>query len=316
MLSFLVRRLAILAVSLVGASLLVFCVLAILPGDEAQFMLGTQATPDAVAALQHDLGLDVPAPVRYVRFLAGLAQGDLGTSHSSHLTVASQVAQRMQVTLPLAAMGMLLALAFSVPAGIVLAIARRSPAAAVLSAATQLGIAVPAFWAAILLITVFAVRLHWFPAGGFTPWAQDPLGALDSLLLPALSLAIVQGAILTRYVRTSVLDVMREDFIRTARAKGLTRGRALRRHGLPNAAIPVVTVLGLQFGYLLVGAIIIENVFYLPGLGRMLFQAIGQRDLPLVQGTVMVVTAAVLLINFATDVSYRLLDPRLRSAAD
>lgn len=289
--------------------------LAVLPGDEAQFILGTNATPAAVAALRRDLGLDLPLQVRYLDFLLGLLHGDLGVSHSSHLPVAVQIAQRIDVTGPLTLMGMLLAVVLAVPAGVVLAVARRSPVAILVSAATQVGMAVPAFWAALLLITVFAVRLRWFPAGGFTPWAEDPLGALRSLILPAVSLAMVQGAILTRYVRSAVLDVMREDYIRTARAKGLTRGQALRRHGLPNAAIPVVTILGLQFAYLLVGAIVIENVFFLPGLGRMLFQAIGQRDLPLVQGTVMVVTAAVLAINFLTDLSYRLLDPRLRQSS-
>src|SRR5204863_9453126 len=183
------------------------------------------------------------------------------------------------------------------------------------SALSLVGIAVPAFWAGLLLVTIFAIQLHVLPAGGFVEWSDDPLGALRSLLLPALALGLVQGAVLTRYVRSAIIDVQREDFIRTARAKGLTRWQALRRHGFRYAAIPVVTVLGLQLTGLLVGAIVIENVFVLPGLGRLLFQSVGNRDLVVVQDLVMLLTAVVLVVNFLVDLSYRFLDPRIMNTA-
>jgi peptide/nickel transport system permease protein len=309
------RRLGILILSLLVASIVVFLVLRALPGDPAVSLLGTRATPAAVAQLRHQLGLDAPLWWQYLGWVGGMLHGDFGTSYVSNVPVGDEISQRLLVSVPLAVMGMVLSLVIALPLGLAAATNHRRWPDTVVSAISQLGIAVPAFWAGILLITLFAVKLNWFPAGGFTAWGDDPVGALRSLLLPAISLALVQGAILARYVRSAVLDVMREDFIRTAMANGMTRRQALWRHGLRNAALPLVTILGLQWSYLLVGAIVIESVFDLPGLGRLLLQAIANRDLLVVQGSVMVVTVAVLFVNFLADVSYGLLDPRLRARA-
>jgi peptide/nickel transport system permease protein len=307
-------RLGILVLSLVAASLLIFLVVQVLPGDPAQVVLGINATPEALAQLRHQMGLDMPGYERYLLWTAGFMHGDFGTSQVSGVPVAELIRQKLAVSVPLALMGVAVSVALSVPLGVVAGVRYRKPSGALISALSLGGIAIPAFWGALLLITLFAIRLHLFPAGGFVAWSDDPLGAFRSLLLPAISLGLVQGAILTRYVRSAIIDVLREDYIRTARAKGLTRWQALRRHGFRNAAIPIVTVLGLQLTSLLVGAIVIENVFFLPGLGRMLFQAIGNRDLVLIQATVMLLTGVVLVINFLVDVSYRLLDPRIRAA--
>ena len=196
--------------------------------------------------------------------------------------------------------------------GVLAGVNYRKTSGAIISAVSLLGIAIPTFWAGLLLATIFAIQLKLLPAGGFVDWSDNPLGAARSLILPSLALGLVQAAVLTRYVRSAIVDVQREDFIRTARAKGLTRWQALRRHGFRYAAIPVVTILGIQLTGLLVGAIVIENVFVLPGLGRLLFQSVGNRDLIVVQDLVMLLTAVVLLVNFLVDVSYRLLDPRIR----
>lgn len=307
-------RLGILVLSLVAASLLIFLVVQVLPGDPAQVVLGINATPQALAQLRHQMGLDMPGYERYLLWTGGFIRGDFGTSQVSGVPVAELIRQKLAVSVPLALMGVAVSMALSVPLGVVAGVRYRKPSGALISALSLGGIAIPAFWGALLLITLFAIRLHLFPAGGFVAWSDDALGAFRSLLLPAISLGLVQGAILTRYVRSAIIDVLREDYIRTARAKGLTRWQALRRHGFRNAAIPIVTVLGLQLTSLLVGAIVIENVFFLPGLGRMLFQAIGNRDLILIQATVMLLTGVVLVINFLVDVSYRLLDPRIRAA--
>jgi len=307
-------RLCILLLSLVAASVLIFLVVQVLPGDPAQVVLGVNATPEALAQLRHQMGLDQPVYVRYVVWLAGLVRGDLGTSQVSGAPVADLVAQKLAVSVPLALLGTAVSVVIAVPLGVIAGVRYRRASGTVISALSLGGIAIPAFWGALLLITLFSIRLHVLPSGGFVAWSDDPAGAFRSLLLPAISLGLVQGAILTRYIRSAIVDVLREDFIRTARAKGLTRWQALRRHGFRNAAIPVVTVLGLQLTSLLVGAIVIENVFFLPGLGRMLFQAIGNRDLIVIQATVMLLTAVVLVVNFLVDVSYRLLDPRIRAA--
>ncbi len=307
-------RLGILLLSLVAASLLIFMVVQVLPGDPAQVVLGINATPESLAQLRHQMGLDQPAYQRYLLWAFGFLHGDFGTSQLSGAPVAELIRDKLSVSVPLALMGVVASVTISVPLGVVAGVRYRKPSGAVISALSLGGMAIPAFWAALLLITVFAIRWHLFPAGGFVAWSDDPLAAFRSLLLPAISLGLVQGAILTRYIRSAVVDVLREDYIRTARAKGLTRWQALRRHGFRNASIPVVTVLGLQLTSLLVGAVVIENVFFLPGLGRMLFQAIGNRDLILIEATVMLLTGAVLVINFLVDVSYRFIDPRIRAA--
>jgi peptide/nickel transport system permease protein len=301
-------------VSLVVASALVFTVVNVLPGDVAAVMLGTSATPESLAKLRHQLGLDQPGWLRYLQWMGGILRSDFGTSTLSHAEVGALIAEKLTVSGPLALAAAMISLALAVPLGVVAGVNYRRLSGAIISAVSLLGIAVPAFWAGLLLATVFAIQLRLLPAGGFVPWTENPLGALRSLVLPAVALGLVQAAVLTRYVRSAIVDVQREDFIRTARAKGLTRWQALRRHGFRYAAIPVVTILGIQLTSLLVGAIVIENVFVLPGLGRLLFQSVGNRDLIVVQNLVMLLTAVVLVVNFLVDLSYRLLDPRIRSS--
>jgi len=296
-------RLAALGASLVAASMAVFVVVNLLPGDVATVMLGTNATPENVAVLRHQLGLDRPLWLRYLDWVGGMLHGDFGASVLSHTEVGPLIVQKLSVSGPLALLAAVIALAIAVPVGVVAGTRYRHPSGAVISALSLVGIAIPAFWAGLLLATVFAVKLRLFPAGGFIDWSEDPAAAARSLVLPAIALGLVQAAVLTRLVRSAIIDVQREDFMRTARAKGLTRWQALRRHGFRNAAIPIVTVLGIQITALLVGAIVIENVFVLPGLGRLLFQSVGNRDLVVVQDVVMLLTAVVLVVNFAVDLS-------------
>jgi peptide/nickel transport system permease protein len=244
-----------------------------------------------------------------------MLRSDFGTSLLSHSDVGPLITQKLSVSAPLALSSALIAVALSLPLGVLAGVNYRRISGTLISAISLLGIAVPAFWAGLLLATVFAIQLKWLPAGGFVDWSDSPLGAARSLILPALALGLVQAAVLTRYVRSAIIDVQREDFIRTARAKGMTRWQALRRHGFRYAAIPVITILGIQLTSLLVGAIVVENVFVLPGLGRLLFQSVGNRDLIVVQDLVMLLTAVVLVVNFLVDLSYRFLDPRIRSSA-
>jgi peptide/nickel transport system permease protein len=241
-------------------------------------------------------------------------RGDFGTSLLSHSEVGPLIVQKLSVSGPLALISATISVLVAVPLGVLAGTRYRKREGALISALSLIGIAVPAFWAGLLLATVFAIQLKLLPAGGFTDWSDNPLAAARSLVLPALALGLVQAAVLTRYIRSAIIDVQREDFIRTARAKGLTRWQALRRHGFRYAAIPVVTVLGIQLTGLLVGAVVIENVFVLPGLGRLLFQSVGNRDLIVVQDLVMLLTATVLFVNFLVDLSYRLLDPRIRNS--
>ncbi|MGO1975328.1 MAG: ABC transporter permease [Propionibacteriaceae bacterium] len=308
-----VRRTAIFVVSLLVASLAIFVVCAALPGDIAQVILGQNATPEALARLRAELGTDRPFVVRYLDWLGGMVTGDFGESFLTRMSVTGQIAERFGVTLWLVFFGMLLAVVVAVPLGMLAAVRNRRVSGTAVSVISQLGLAIPAFWAGILLVIVFAVQLGWFPANGYVRLLDDPAGWAAHLVLPVVSLAIVQGAVLVRYIRSALLEVLDEDYLRTARAVGWTRMRALVRHGLRNAAISVVTVLGLQLSTLFVGAIVIEQVFTLPGLGQLLLNAVSQRDLVLVQGTVMVLVFVVLLINALVDLSYLALDPRLRS---
>lgn len=304
-----------LLVSLWLASLLVFCVVNILPGDVAAVILGTSATPQALETLRHQLGLDQPAWLRYLQWIGGMVHGDFGTSLLSHADVGTLILQKLGVSGPLALASAAIAILVALPLGVLAGTRYRDAIGAIISGISLLGIAIPAFWAGLLLVTLFAIETHLFPAGGFTDWSADPVAALRGLVLPSLALGLVQAAVLTRYIRSAIIDVQREDFIRTARAKGLTRWQALRRHGFRFAAIPVVTILGVQLTGLLVGAIVIENVFVLPGLGRLLFQSVGNRDLVVVQDLVMLLTAVVLVVNFVVDLTYRVLDPRIRATA-
>ena len=257
--------------------------------------------------------LDRPLVVQYFAWVGGLLTGDLGTSYTYSVPVSRLIAERAGLTLPLALCAIVLSTAIAIPCG-VMAAARRGRAGDLgISVAAQLGVAVPNFWFAMLLVLVFAVHLGWLPAGGFPGWDTDPLGSLKALILPTVALALPQAAILTRVTRSAVLETLGDDQIRTARAKGLTRSQALWRHAVPNALIPVVTIMGLQFSFLIAGTIVIENVFFLPGIGRLIFQAIAQRDLIVVQSLVVVVAGAVVVINFLVDLAYLVLDPRLRT---
>ncbi|WP_109465186.1 ABC transporter permease [Albibacillus kandeliae] len=307
------KRLLSLILSLAIASVVIFCVIEVAPGDPASFMLGINAQPDTVAALRAELGLDVPKWLRYLHWVGGMLQGDFGTSYTYHTPVSGMIADRLWVSLPLA----LYALAFSTliafPAGIYAAARRGKAGDMAVMGATQLGVAIPNFWFAMVMVLIFAINLRWFSAGGFAGWDKGFFAAMKSLTLPAISLGLPQAAILARVMRSALLDILGEDFMRTARAKGLTRRQALWRHGLRNAMIPVLTIIGLQFAFLMAGAIIIENVFYLPGLGRMVFQAISSRDLIVVESVVMLLVFAVILVNFLVDLAYAAVDPRLRS---
>jgi len=302
------------AATLLFASLVVFLVTEIVPGDPAAFMMGLNADPSAVAALRAELGLDVPAVTRYLDWLGGMLRGDFGLSYTYRVPVADLVAERFWVSLPLTLYALVLSTLIAIPVG-VLAAARRGRATdGIVMAATQAGIAIPNFWFAMLLVMVFSMTLRLFSAGGFPGWEAGLLPALQALTLPAIALALPQAAILARVMRSSLLETMGEDYIRTARAKGLAMHQALWRHALRNALIPVVTILGLQFSFLLAGGIIIEQVFFLPGLGRLAFQGIVQRDLMVVKTVVMLLVFAVVVITFLVDLAYAAIDPRLRGA--
>ncbi|WP_326534447.1 ABC transporter permease [Pseudorhodoferax sp.] len=315
---FLLKRFATFIATLLVASVVVFAVLELLPGNAAEVILGDTATPESVAALQARLGLDRPAWERYVAWVGGWLRGESASSISYGSPTLELIAERLRVTVPLAVMAMLLTLVLALSLGVYAASRHNRLGDVGVMAASQLGVAVPNFWFAILLILLFAVKLQWVSAGGFPGWTEDeggsPWEGVKALLLPALSLALVQAAILARVTRSAVLEVMREDFVRTARAKGLSRRQALWRHVLRNAMIPVLTVAGLQFANLVTGTIVIENVFVLPGIGRLVFQAISNRDLIVVRDVVMLLAAVVVLVNFVVDVLYALVDPRLRRA--
>ncbi|MGX5664376.1 ABC transporter permease [Rhizobium daejeonense] len=312
MLTLLARRIAGLILTLLAVSALIFVVMDILPGDPASIMLGMSASPDTLAALRHELGLDQPLVIRYLQWLAGVATGDLGKSYTYGVPVAGLIAERLAVTLPLALMAILISMAIAIPLGVVSASRRNSAVDYAGGFISQLFIAVPGFWVALLLILAFSMSLGWLPAGGFPGWQAGLIAGLEALLLPAVALALQQAGVLTRVTRSSVLEVLNEDFVRTARAKGLSRRAALWRHAVRNALVPVATILGLQFTFLIAGAVLIENVFNLPGLGRLALQALSQRDIIVLQDVVLFFAALVIIMNFLVDLSYLLLDPRLR----
>ncbi|MBL3559548.1 ABC transporter permease [Rhodovulum sulfidophilum] len=312
MLRYALTRLLSLSLSLVAASLAIFAAIEVIPGDPAAYMLGLNAAPETVAALRDELGLSGTLWTRYLDWISGLATGDMGLSYTYRVPVADLVTERLAVSLPLAAYALALSTAIALPVGL-WAAARRGRAADLgIMAATQLGIAVPNFWFAMLLVLVFAVKLRWVSAGGFPGWEAGLGAGLKALTLPAVALALPQAAILARVMRSALIETLGQDYIRSARAKGLSRAQALRRHAFRNALIPVLTILGLQFSFLLAGAIIIENVFFLPGLGRLIFQAITQRDLIVVESVVMLLVFAVILVTFLVDLAYAAVDPRLR----
>jgi peptide/nickel transport system permease protein len=311
---FLFKRLITLVATLVGASVVVFLVLEILPGNAAQILMGPDASPDAVQALAVKLGIDRPPIERYWNWVSGMLVGDLGLSYSYSTPVAELVLERLALTVPLALMAMAITSALALVAGIYAAARHNKLGDVGVMGLSQVGIAIPNFWFAILLILLFSVHLGWFSAGGFPGWSEGVLPGLKALLLPAISLAVVQSAILARITRSAVLEVLREDFVRTARAKGVSRRGAMWGHVLRNAMIPVITVMGLQFAELLAGTIVVENVFYLPGLGRLIFQSISNRDLIVVRNCVMLLAAMVVIVNFAVDLLYAVIDPRVKAS--
>ncbi|WP_300019603.1 ABC transporter permease [uncultured Roseobacter sp.] len=313
MLRYVLKRLLSLCISLAVASLIIFTVIEVAPGDPASFMLGINAQPETLAALRAELGLDVPKVQRYFNWVLGMLTGDFGTSYTYRTPVTDMVADRIAVSIPLALYALILSILIAFPAGIFAASRRGHAGDLGVMGATQLGVALPNFWFAMMLVLVFAIKLRWFPAGGFAGWEKGLFTGLTSLTLPAIALALPQAAILTRVMRSALLDVLGEDYMRTARAKGLTARQTLWRHGLRNAMIPVLTIIGLQFSFLFAGTIIIEQVFYLPGLGRLIFQSISARDLIVVESVVMLVVFGVILINFLVDLAYAAVDPRLRS---
>ncbi|MBN9547840.1 MAG: ABC transporter permease [Alphaproteobacteria bacterium] len=312
MTAYLLKRLIIAALTLVLASIVVFAVMEILPGDPARLMLGLNASADQVEVLRNQMGLNAPLIPRYLHWAGGLLSLDFGRSYTYSVPVIDLVRERIAVSLPLALIALALSTIIAIPVGVFSASRQGRAGDTLAMGAAQLGVAVPNFWFALILIYVFAVWLRLVPAGGFPGWSAGIWPALKSLILPAVALALPQAAILGRVARSALIEVLNEDYIRTARAKGLPYRAVLWRHALRNAMIPVLTILGLQFAFLLAGTIIIENVFYLPGLGRLIFQAITQRDLIVVESIVMLLVAAVILINLIVDFSYAIVDPRLR----
>jgi peptide/nickel transport system permease protein len=311
---YLLRKVVTFAVTLLFVSVLVFVVVRVLPGDPALVIMGTEGSPEAAARLRQALGLDRPLVVQYLDWVADALRGDLGVSIQYDVPVGGLIASRLPVTLPLSGLAALFMVATAVPFGVFAATRHRRLGDYLTMALSQLGIAVPAFWSGLLLILLFSVHLGWVPSGGFEGWSAGVWTALRGLLLPALALGVFQAAVLIRATRSAVLEVLREDYVRTARAKGVRERIVIRKHTLRNALIPIVTVAGIQLGQLIAGAIVLESVFALPGIGRLALGAIAARDLPVVQGVTLFVAAAIVAINFAVDLAYAWLDPRIRHA--
>jgi len=309
---FLAKRFLTFIVTLLGATVLTFLALEILPGDPAAVILGIDAPESAIQALRDKLGLDRPILERYFVWLGDIVTLRFGVSFTYSTPVIELVKARLAITIPLALMAMVLSAAVAFGLGVYAASRHNQPGDVTVMSISQLGISIPNFWLALLLILLFAVNLRWFASGGFPGWQNGVWPAFRALLLPAIALATVQGAILARFTRSAVLDTMREDYVRTARAKGLSRRATLWRHVLRNAMIPVITIMGLQFANLLAGTIIVEEVFAMPGLGRLILQAISNRDVAVVRDVVLMLAALVVFINFIVDILYAVIDPRLK----
>jgi len=308
-------RLALLLLGLFVASALIFLTLRVLPGDVAQLIAGVNATPEQIAAIRESLGLNEPLLSQYGAWLGGILTGDLGTSQLTGTPVIDELLQKAEVTIPLGLLALMIALLVALPFGVLSALRRGRPDGTALSVGAQAVAAVPVVWAGMMLVIVFAVWLGWLPAQGFPRAGWDEPGlALRSLLLPAITIGVIEGAMLMRFVRSATLQAVGQDYVRTAAAKGLTRTQALLRHGLPNVGLSIITVLGLQVAGIIVGAVVIEQLFGLPGIGRMLVADVGNRDLPKVQGELLVLTGFVLLVGFVVDLAHRLIDPRQREA--
>ncbi len=305
------RRLPSLLLTLFLISLVTFVVVQVVPGDSAQLILGTEAPPEALADLRARLGLDRPLPLQYLSWLSGVLRGNLGVSLRHGRPVATLIAERLPVTLSLATLSLALAVLLAVPLGVLAAVRQHSALDYGVLVFAQAGLALPSFWIGILLILIFALSWRWLPSGGYVPWGESPLGTLRTLAMPVLALGLPVAGVLARLVRASMLEELARDHIRTARAKGLSEAQVIVRHALRNALIPTVTLLGLQLGFLLGGSIVIEQVFALPGVGRLVLFAINNRDLPLIQGLVLFIAAVVVVINFLVDLAYTWLDPRI-----
>jgi len=306
------RRVAALAVTLFFVAVLVFVVVRVLPGDPALIIIGPNGSPEAAAQLREAMGLNRPLAVQFAEWIGRAARGDFGRSIQYDVPVTRLILSRLQVTLPLTLLAAALMVGAAVPLGVFAATRHRRVADYLTMVLSQLGVAVPGFWAGLLLILLFSVRLGWVRSGGFDGWGQGVWPALKSLLLPAVALGFFQFAVLARTTRSAVLEVLREEYVKTARAKGVSETAVLFRHTLSNAMIPVLTVAGIQLGQLVAGSIILESVFYLPGLGRLALGAISARDLPVVQGVVLFVASLIVVINVAVDLLYGFLDPRIR----
>ncbi len=309
----LARRFGVLILSVAVSTVVVFAFMQVLPGNPARVALGVNASDKAVARMTEQYGLDRPLVVQYLDWVGGMLRLDPGIEYISKAAIGPQIGDRLMVTLWLVGAAMLLAIVVALPMGTWMAMRHRHPDGVVLSGVSQVGVAIPAFLAGFVLISVVAVRLRWLPSGGWVVPADDPVQFLRRLILPAVSLALVQGSVIARYVRSAVLDELQQDYLRTARAKGLRPLQAVWRHTVRNAAVPVVTVLGLQLASLLIGAVVIERVFVIPGLGAFLLDSVRQRELLTVQTVVMVLVVATLAINFIVDALYVVIDPRLRT---
>ncbi len=312
MIHYAATRLLSLTLSLIAASAVIFAVVEVIPGDPAAFMLGMNASEDTVAALRESLGLTGSLFQRYLAWVSGMLVGDFGISYTYRVPVADLIAARLWVSVPLALYALVLSTVLALPVGMLAAARRGRLTDYGIMGVTQLGIAVPNFWFAMLLVVLLAITWPFFPAGGFPGWDDGAWKAIKALTLPAVALALPQASILARVMRSALIETLHQDYIRTARAKGLTEGQAIRNHGMRNAMIPVLTIIGLQFSFLLAGAIIIEKVFFLPGLGLLIFQGITQRDLIVVESVVMLLVFAVILVTFLVDLAYAAVDPRLR----
>jgi len=306
------KSLAGLIITLLIVSFIIFLVMQAVPGDPAEIILGMSAQPDTLAALRSQLGLDQSLLQRYLNWLLGLLQGDLGDSYTYSTSVAQLIGERLKVTLPLTGLAVFLSVLISLPLGVTAAAKPNGIIDSFASLFSQMGIAVPNFWIGLLLILGISLTFGWFPAGGFPGWEAGLWSALNALILPAVALAIPQAAVLTRVTRAAVIEITGEDFVRTARAKGATPNYVLWHHVMPNALIPIVTMLGMQISILIAGAILVENVFNLPGMGKLAYQALAQRDLIVIQDVVLFFAAIVIIINFFVDALYTVLDPRLR----
>lgn len=312
MAGFLLRRFLTAVISVWLASVVVFSALLAVPGGPAEAILGLNPSPQALTALRHQLGLDRPPAERYVSWLGGILHGDFGESINYQRPVGALIRDRLGVSAPLSLGAALLACVIALPLGIFAALRRGSILDPLITGASQLGAAVPSFWLGLMLILLFAVRLHWLPAGGFVSWHADPGGALRSLALPVLALGLGQAAVITRMTRAAMLEELDQDYVRTARAKGLARPRVVVKHALRNSLVTLVTIFGLSLTNVFIGSIIVEQVFALPGMGRLVLTAIGARDFPLLQGEILVYASTIVALSFLVDAAYGFLDPRIR----